>query len=908
METIKVLHSGDCHLGRFEGRLTEKQKERNGEYFQTFQNIILMCLSENVEILLLAGDLFDKDQPDQRLVQNIIREFQKIPDTVIMISPGNHDYYRPNSYYDKISTECENVFIFDGKMDYYELKIQDKDVRVYGAGFTKPVQTESLMEYRQVQGDQVITLGVFHGEIVSERQESYYNPITLDRIRRNAFDYLALGHIHKQTDVLTVGMSNYAFCGCPEGFGYGEQGIKGVYLGEVGHGFQNMQYVRTCKRLYLNFSLNLGTMNLHSLGLEQENNAGMTAVQVADVISQQLRNQYGEDYKNNYYRIHITGTEAIDLQEVERNLSHIYEIELDYQLECHHIDTQENQKHTLENESGHFILHEIHIGNFGGLKNVQMNFTNGFQMIYGPNEFGKTTIMAFVKMMLYGCNSKSRDLSVNLRKRYQPFDKSLMHGSLTFSINNRQYLVEKEFGKSTAYDVRRVTDINSGKEIVLPKEIEVGDYFLKINADEFDKTMFAAAEDGFVAMDGQQTLIRRIANLSKGLPETDERPEKIASLTKQMDTLQSKRGTSGKIPEITQKIEQYKIDVNRYEVEKRNLQEQRKSDLSTVKKEYKVVSSLIDKLETLDSGELNGDIPSHYKHENKKLKKDKRNTISLMVLFSMIAVAAAAGGILVHPYFYAGTGFAAVLVLIYKIKLNGLNCIYPYESKAQVGLREKTEILMEELGYEDASIEDLRERLDELEEIMEDGDSEVLNKTEKQIRHCREQIQNLNHTRVELTQQYEKLRNEVHQLEQSLENTGEGIPVELNKRALTLLNQMMQHFKTKDSTTQNTVEEFMIGPDYTIRIKRKGNAYYEEWETLSTATASQAYLALRISLCEMLGDGKVAFPMLLDDILATYDDQRFAATINVLKSLDTQVILFTCHGERHEERNGAYYV
>ena len=44
-------------------------------------------------------------------------------------------------------------------------------------------------------------------------------------------------------------------------------------------------------------------------------------------------------------------------------------------------------------------INNINIISFGGLKNYSLEFTDGFNCIYGENEYGKTTIMSFIKMI-----------------------------------------------------------------------------------------------------------------------------------------------------------------------------------------------------------------------------------------------------------------------------------------------------------------------------------------------------------------------------------------------------------------------------------------------------------------------------------------------------------------------------
>ena len=70
----------------------------------------------------------------------------------------------------------------------------------------------------------------------------------------------------------------------------------------------------------------------------------------------------------------------------------------------------------------------------------------------------------------------------------------------------------------------------------------------------------------------------------------------------------------------------------------------------------------------------------------------------------------------------------------------------------------------------------------------------------------------------------------------------------------------------------------------------------------------QVYLALRLSLCETIGNGEVKLPILLDDILDVCDDERIDRTVEVLRDLDTQVIMFTCHRWIAKKVNGGIYV
>ena len=72
---------------------------------------------------------------------------------------------------------------------------------------------------------------VLHGDAVNN--QSPYNYISKAEIAGSGLDYLALGHIHAASGLLTEGRTAYAWPGCAMGRGFDELGEKGVYLGTL---------------------------------------------------------------------------------------------------------------------------------------------------------------------------------------------------------------------------------------------------------------------------------------------------------------------------------------------------------------------------------------------------------------------------------------------------------------------------------------------------------------------------------------------------------------------------------------------------------------------------------------------------------------------------------------------------
>ncbi|WP_051993157.1 ATP-binding protein [Clostridium sartagoforme] len=69
------------------------------------------------------------------------------------------------------------------------------------------------------------------------------------------------------------------------------------------------------------------------------------------------------------------------------------------------------------------IISKIHIISFAGLKNKILELEDGINIIYGENEKGKSTIQNFIRIWLYGMNSKrSKDIKNNDRIRFMPID------------------------------------------------------------------------------------------------------------------------------------------------------------------------------------------------------------------------------------------------------------------------------------------------------------------------------------------------------------------------------------------------------------------------------------------------------------------------------------------------------
>lgn len=254
MEKIKILHCADIHFDTpfkdFKNKLADKSKE---EIKEVFNKIINICNEENVDIMLLAGDIFDNYTLNKSTLSFIQDSLERLVKTKVFISPGNHDPYNFKSFY-KLVKWPDNVYVFKGPLE--KVFIEELKTYIYGAAFEDNYVTESMLKVENVNKD-YINIAVIHGEISNSGSINEYNPITINDIEESSLDYVALGHRHKFSGIQKAGLTSYAYSGCPQGRGFDELGEKGVLIGEVGKKYVDIQFRKLCKREYLEKEINI---------------------------------------------------------------------------------------------------------------------------------------------------------------------------------------------------------------------------------------------------------------------------------------------------------------------------------------------------------------------------------------------------------------------------------------------------------------------------------------------------------------------------------------------------------------------------------------------------------------------------------------------------------------------------
>lgn len=131
---------------------------------------------------------------------------------------------------------------------------------------------------------------------------------------------------------------------------------------------------------------------------------------------------------------------------------------------------------------------EANIIQFGKFQNRIFNFEDGFNIVKGDNESGKSTLLGFIKFALYGVGRKNPNVIVGERERALSWNIGIAAGSLTVEdVDGKRYRIErsgKEGARGTYVDKARIIDLSSGDE-VFSGEVP-GEHFLGIGAAAYD--------------------------------------------------------------------------------------------------------------------------------------------------------------------------------------------------------------------------------------------------------------------------------------------------------------------------------------------------------------------------------------------------------------------------------------
>lgn len=209
-------------------------------------------------------------------------------------------------------------------------------------------------------------------------------------------------------------------------------------------------------------------------------------------------------------------------------------------------------------------------GTFGTLDGEQLRLDTGLNIIYAPNESGKSTWCAFLRAMLYGIDTSQRARAgfVPDKQKYAPWSGKPMAGELELEQGGKRITIRR-WTEAPNAPLRGFSAVYTGTDIPVPglTAADAGEQLTGVSAEVFARTAFIG--QGGLVVTGTPELEKRISAIVTSGEEASSYTEADAQLRAWLRRRRS--GQHGALPELEGRITTVEAQLHRLE---RNAQEQ----------------------------------------------------------------------------------------------------------------------------------------------------------------------------------------------------------------------------------------------------------------------------------------------------------------------------------------------
>ena len=227
---MKFIHTADLHLDSPFSNLMGGQMPTElwdliyKSTYRSFQRIVDAAIKQQVDFVLIVGDLFDRRTRSVK-AQNFLERCLKKLDQYqipVYLSFGNHDYY--NGDYHALRYP-RNTHVFPARVTTKFLDLRNgQRVGITGFSYQRRWESQRMIDRFQPKRDNVdYQIGMIHGQVSGGH--SNYTPFNVNELKAKQYDYWALGHVHKRQALCSQPPAGY--CGNIQGRNPNENGDKG---------------------------------------------------------------------------------------------------------------------------------------------------------------------------------------------------------------------------------------------------------------------------------------------------------------------------------------------------------------------------------------------------------------------------------------------------------------------------------------------------------------------------------------------------------------------------------------------------------------------------------------------------------------------------------------------------------
>lgn len=601
------------------------------------------------------------------------------------------------------------------------------------------------------------------------------------------------------------------------------------------------------------------------------------------------------------------------------------------------------------------IIREANIGKFGKLENQKYQFAPQINVIYGANESGKSTLMQFLKAMLFGLEKTRVRKTLDTYNRYEPWDTpAYFYGSMMFETGQQQFLLERNFYYKEKR--ARLVNIRDGEEL----SVEYGDLDMllgNVSAAAYENTccigqeqLLPGRELGVLLEDERSNLAQTGSGdfqLSKALQELEQKRKNAEKTRKE---LEQQRLSHIHQLEVNQQVLERDIAGLKAQQEKQStqqgtVQEQVRAlqqQMEPVQTAYQTVCRREQELKSAAAQEqLEWEQVEREQWKREQFRREQEKTDALQQKsgknagFSPLLLIGVAGLILAPVLRSAMDGFQkiapALNIICIILILAGLVSAYrkSREKKtADSGQKHRQSVndSVQNHREQDSRANDRAN----LQSVEREGRKAALDQQlqrvcqqksvlEEQLQQLKDQKKSLQLQAARQEGSGDQLQSQIQEKEVELENLTEQVaelqqetPEEHNARAdrdaLELAAETMSRLAARMSKAlEHTLDKEMSG----ILAQITGNVHEQLQvtdgqgivlaeqlqkrtpEAYSQGTMQQAYFSYRMAAGHMLMKEE-PLPFLLDETFANYDEERLRQTLRWLAEQENQIFLFTC--------------
>ena len=324
---MKIIHCADLHLdSKMETNLSkEKARERKNEILITFERMVEYAKQNDVKIIIIAGDLFDKKQVSQKAKKYVKTAIYSNPELDFIYLKGNHD---ESGFLDEDEEKPQNLKTFNNNnWQTYSYG----DINITGIEFGN--QTDYEIYNLLMLEKNKINIVVMHGQENDSSTKDKAEIINLKQLKNKNIDYLALGHIHTYKQEKLDNRGIYCYSGCLEGRGFDECGEKGFVLLNIEDGKINHEFIPFASRTLYEVNVDLTGISENN-EIEKKIKEQITSIPNTSLVKIILGGEaeIGEErdieyltkkYENNFYALKIEDKpkRKIDFMKYQNDIS-----------------------------------------------------------------------------------------------------------------------------------------------------------------------------------------------------------------------------------------------------------------------------------------------------------------------------------------------------------------------------------------------------------------------------------------------------------------------------------------------------------------------------------------------------------------------------------------------------------